>query len=408
MPAQVARALLEHNTVQMLRSRSYRDDRGCALALLLSEAERLDWLQLSRSENVGPITFRRLLARFGSAANALDALPDLARKGGSGTAPRLCLRRDAEVELASIREMGALLIASVEPEFPESLAILDDCPPLLTIGRNVALARRPSVAIVGARNASLNGRKLAETMARDLAEAGFTVVSGLARGIDTAVHEASLSRGTVAVVAGGVDVIYPPENKVLQEQIFRAGAVVSEMPLGQQPTQRLFPRRNRLISGLSLGVLVVEASPNSGSLITANLALEQGREVFAVPGSPLDPRAAGTNGLIRAGAHLTTGAEDVLSILRAMTGPMKEPGTDLFEAAPDWTPDEAELREARVRVIESLSPSPTHVDELIRDSHLSPALVSAVLLELELAGRVERQPGNRVSLLSTSNLNGMN
>ena len=365
----------------------------------LSEAERLDWLQLSRSENVGPITFRRLLQRFGSAKAALEALPELASKGGAEIRPKVFRRHDAEEELGSLTKLGARLVASIEPDYPEALAALDDAPPLIAIGRNAALAGRLSIAIVGARNASLNGRKLAETFARELAEAGLTVVSGLARGIDTAVHEASLSRGTVAVVAGGIDVIYPPENKQLQEAIFESGAVVSEMPLGMQPTQRLFPRRNRIISGLCAGVLVVEASPNSGSLITANLALEHGREVFAVPGSPLDPRASGTNGLIRAGAHLTTGAEDVLNILRDMNRPMREPAAGQLDSTNEWEPDEALLSEARLMVIESLGPAPTDIDELIRDSHLSPALVSTVLLELELAGRVERQPGNKVSLL---------
>ncbi len=365
----------------------------------LSEAERLDWLQLSRSENVGPVTFGRLLQRFGTAAVSLAALPDLATKGGASIRPKIFARRDAENEMQAVDRLGARLLASIEPDYPEALAMLDDAPPLVAIGQNGAVANRPSIAIVGARNASLNGRKLAETLARDLSDSGLTIVSGLARGIDTTVHEASLARGTVAVVAGGIDVIYPPENKVLHEAIFRSGAIVSEMPLGLQPTQRLFPRRNRLISGLSLGVLVVEASPNSGSLITANLALEQGREVFAVPGSPLDPRAAGTNALIRAGAHLTTGAEDVLSVLRDMTRSMKEPPPPQFDVASNWTPDEAELQHARRSILERLAPAPTNVDELIRDSHLSPALVSAVLLELELAGRVERQPGNKVSLL---------
>ena len=285
------------------------------------------------------------------------------------------------------------------PAYPQPLAMLEDAPPLIAMGRNVALASKPCIAIVGARNASLNGRKLAETLARDLADAGMAVVSGLARGIDTAAHQAALAKGTIAVVAGGIDVIYPPENADLQKAIFESGALVSEMPPGTQPTQRHFPRRNRLISGLCSGVIVVEASPNSGSLITANLALEQGREVFAVPGSPLDPRASGTNNLIRAGAHLTTAAEDVLNVLRDMSAGMNEPNSAIFSSELPAQPEETELEEARLKVAECLSPSPTNIDELIRDSHLSPALVSAVLLEFELAGRVERQPGNKVSLI---------
>ncbi len=364
----------------------------------LSHAERLDWLRLIRSENVGAITFRRLLSRFGSAGAALTALPDLALKGGKPN-PKIFSIKDAETELAAVEKLGAQLYASIEPAYPEALAAIEDAPPLIAMGRNPTLVSKPCIAIVGARNASLNGRKLAETLARDLADAGMTVVSGLARGIDTAAHQASLARGTVAVVAGGIDVIYPPENADLQKAIFDSGALVTEMPPGTQPTQRHFPRRNRIISGLAAGVIIVEASPNSGSLITANLALEQGREVFAVPGSPLDPRAAGTNNLIRSGAHLTTGAEDVLNILRDMNGGMRAPDLFSFHEAPPPFPDEAELEKARKAVTECLSPSPTSVDELVRDSHLSPALVSAVLLEFELAGRVERQPGNKVSLI---------
>ena len=365
----------------------------------LSEAERLDWLQLSRSENVGPVTFRRLLARFGTAAAAFDALPHLASKGGAKVAPRLCTRAEAESELARITGMGAQLIANCEAAYPRALAALDDAPPLLVAGRHVDLLNRPCVAVVGARNASLNGRKLAESIAAGLGQAAITVVSGLARGIDTAAHQAALATGTAAVVAGGIDVIYPPENAELQSRIFETGTVVSEMPCGLQPTQRLFPRRNRIISGLSLGVLVVEAAAQSGSLITANMALEQGREVFAVPGSPLDPRAAGPNGLIRAGAHLIERAEDVLTLLRDMNRSMAEPERGNAAGSTGQWPGEAELERARAALLERLGPAPTEVDELIRDSQVSAALVSAVLLELELAGRIERQPGNKVSLL---------
>ena len=279
----------------------------------LSDSERLDWVRLSRSENVGPVTFRRLLDRFGSAAGALDALPELAAKGG-GKNPRIATKADAEAECETLARLGARHLTYADAEYPAPLAALDDAPPIIAAGRNIGLLSRPCVGIVGARNASLNGRKLAETLANDLAETGIVVVSGLARGIDTAAHTASLARGTVAVVAGGIDIVYPPENARLQTAIFESGAVVSEMPPGMQPTQRLFPRRNRIISGLSRGVIVVEAALNSGSLITATQALEQGREVFAVPGSPLDPRAGGTNNLIRHGAHLTERAEDVLTV----------------------------------------------------------------------------------------------
>ncbi len=295
--------------------------------------------------------------------------------------------------------MGARHLTYADPEYPAALAALDDAPPVIAAGRHVSFLNKPCIGIVGARNASLNGRKLAETLANDLAEAGMVVVSGLARGIDTAAHTAALSRGTIAVVAGGIDIVYPPENATLQTAIFESGAVVSEMPPGMQPTQRLFPRRNRIISGLSRGVIVVEAALNSGSLITATQALEQGREVFAVPGSPLDPRAGGTNNLIRNGAHLTERAEDVLTILRDMTGGMREPASGGLAAPTPVEIDETALTPVRRAVLERLGPSPTEVDELIRDCHVSPALVSTVLLELELAGRLERQPGNKVALI---------
>ncbi len=366
----------------------------------LSDAERLDWLQLIRSENVGPITFRRLLTRFGTAKTALDALPDLASKGGAKARPKIFARNTAEQELDFITRLGGRLLAWCEPDYPQALAAVEDAPPVIAAGANLHLLNKPAVAVVGARNASLNGRKLAETIAAELSNAGIIVVSGLARGIDTAVHEASLAKGTIAVVAGGIDVIYPPENAELQKAIFNAGAIVSEMPPGMQPTQRLFPRRNRIIAGLSRGVLVVEAAPQSGSLITAQLALDQGREVFAVPGSPLDPRAQGTNGLIRHGAHLVERAEDILTVLQDMSGAMREQTAFNFAEAPSTAFDERELAEARQSVLECLSPSPTSVDEVVRDCHFSTALVSAVLLELELAGRVERQAGNKVSLLS--------
>lgn len=365
----------------------------------LSDSDRLDWLQLIRSENVGPITFRRLLTRFGTARAALEALPELASKGGAKARPKIFSRSAAEQELDFVTRLGGRLLAWCEPEYPQTLAAVEDAPPLLAAGANIHLLNKPAVAVVGARNASLNGRKLAETIAGELSSAGIIVVSGLARGIDTAVHEASLVKGTIAVVAGGIDVIYPPENAELQKSIFNAGAIVSEMPPGMQPTQRLFPRRNRIIAGLSRGVLVVEAAPQSGSLITAQLALDQGREVFAVPGSPLDPRAQGTNGLIRNGAHLVERAEDILTVLQDMTGAMKEQATFHFAEAPATVPDERELLTVRQAILECLSPSPTSVDEVVRDCHVSTSLVSAVLLELELAGRLERQPGNKVSLI---------
>lgn len=366
----------------------------------LSAAERLDWLRLIRSENVGPRTFARLLARFGSAAAALDALPGLARQGGARRPIRVCPKADAERETAATARLGARLLGWREPGYPAWLAALEDAPPLLCVLGDPSVLAKPMVAMVGARNASLNGRNFARRLAADLGRAGYVVASGMARGVDTAAHQGALASGTVAVLAGGVDVVYPPENEPLWREIREAGAVVSEMPVGTQPQASHFPRRNRIISGLSLGVVVVEAAARSGSLITARFAAEQGREVFAVPGSPLDPRAAGPNDLIRNGAVLTEGAGDVLDVLGdLLRRPLAEPERTDFRAAAAVQPGESELVQARALVAEALGPAPVTVDEIIRQCQLSPSMVSWVLLELELAGRLERHPGNRVSLL---------
>lgn len=367
----------------------------------LSDAERLDWLRLIRTETVGPITFHRLIARFGTAAAALAALPELARRGGRTRPLRIPSRSEAQRELAALARLGARLIAACEPDYPEPLAALDDAPPLIAVRGHSQLLRRPAVALVGARNASLNGKRFAERLARELGQSGYVVVSGLARGIDAAAHTGALDTGTVAVVAGGVDVVYPEENRELYDRIVELGVVVAETAVGIQPQARHFPRRNRLISGLSLGVVVIEASPNSGSLITANLANDQGRLVFAVPGSPLDPRSQGANALIKKGAILVTRADDVLEALAGMTRkPLGEPPGDRFRDRPggEVVPQlsEAELARAHTLILESLSHSPVPVDELIRGCQLSASVVRSVLLELEVAGRVELQPGNHV------------
>jgi DNA processing protein len=364
----------------------------------LSDGERTDWLRLIRSENVGPVTFFRLLERYGSASEALRALPELAARGGRTKPLRTASRAEAERELAACARIGARMIAACEPPFPPSLAAIDDCPPLVTVLGHPHLLARPMVAIVGARNASLNGRRLAAKVAGDLGAAGFAVVSGLARGIDAAAHEAALAAGTAAVVAGGADIAYPEENRALQALIAEQGIVVAEMPLGTHPQARHFPRRNRIISGLSLGVLVVEAALRSGSLITARMAAEQGREVFAMPGSPLDPRCNGTNALIRDGAHLTETADDILRVL-AGRPPLAEPPAPEGPRPPPSDPAESELAHARRLVVECLSPTPVQVDELIRGCQLSAAVVQTVILELELAGRLMRLPGNQVSLI---------
>ena len=369
-----------------------------------SNDERIDRLRLIRTENVGPITFAQLLRRFGQAAEALKALPRLARLGGRARPQTPPDRAAAEGELAALERLGGKALFLGEPEYPRALAQIEDAPPVLSTLGAVHLLERRMVAVVGARNASLIGRRFAGTLAQELAAAGVEVVSGLARGIDAAAHAGALASGTagggtVAVMAGGVDAVYPEENRKLYERIRAEGLILSEMPLGVEPQGRHFPRRNRVISGLCAGVVVVEAAEQSGSLITARMALEQGREVFAVPGSPLDPRAKGANRLIRQGASLTEGAYDVLTTLDPIwRQPLKEPEERDFAAAAVAAPSEEELTAARAAVLESLSPSPIAVDELVRAHQLSAAVVRAVLLELELAGRIERQPGNRVAL----------
>ena len=362
-----------------------------------TDEQRLDWLRLIRSENVGPRTFRGLLNHFGGARAALDALPDLARRGGAVRPIRRCTQEEAERELAAARRLNVALIALGEPDYPMRLGMIDDAPPLISVRGKIAVLTQPMVAVVGSRNASAAGVKFAGRIAYDLAETGFVIVSGLARGIDAAAHRASLPSGTVAVLAGGHEHIYPPEHVDLAEAIAENGAAISEMPVGWEPRGRDFPRRNRLISGLSLGVVIVEAARRSGSLITARMAAEQGREVFAVPGSPLDPRAEGTNGLLKQGATLVTEAEDVLAVLRPIMGmavgvPVEEPD----RGAP--SPPEPAGSE-RQRIVALLGPAPVSIDDLIRLSGCSPRAVRTVLLELELAGRLERHGGSLVSLV---------
>jgi len=368
-----------------------------AAAGTLSEAERLAWLRLARTQNVGPVTFAQLIARFGSASSALAELPRLSQRGG-GEALRPFSRESALEEFEALHRLGGRMIASPEPEFPRGLSSVEPPPPIISVLGHTAQLAREMVAIVGARNASALGRKLAGQLARDLGEAGFVVASGLARGIDTAAHEATLVSGTCAVVAGGIDIVYPPENDALYRQIREQGTIVSEMPFGQQPQARHFPRRNRLISGLSRGVVVVEAAEGSGSLITANYALEQNREVFAVPGSPLDPRAKGTNRLIREGATLTETADDVIAVLKPILGHVfREADRDPDGATPDTSALEAEADRVRRIIEEALGPAPVEVDELIRLCRAPTAAVLTVLLELELAGRLSRHSGNKVS-----------
>jgi DNA processing protein len=360
----------------------------------LTDEQRIDWLRLIRSDRVGPHTFRSLINHFGSARSALERLPELARRGGAQRPGRICSEDDARSEIAAGKRIGVSLVAPGEAGYPPRLAMLDDAPPLLGIRGAVGVLMRPVIAIVGSRNASGAGLKFAGTLARDLADAGFVIASGLARGIDQAAHRASIGGGTIAVLAGGHDRIYPPEHEDLLAALLETGAAISEMPLGHVPRARDFPRRNRLISGVALGVVVVEAALRSGSLITARIAAEQGREVFAVPGSPLDPRAAGTNGLIKQGATLTTEASDVINAVE----PIMERPIELHE--PDDEPLTSEPGASdRARIIDLLGPTPVLLDDLIRMAGTSPAITRTVLLELELAGRLERHGGGLVSLI---------
>jgi DNA processing protein len=362
----------------------------------LSDAERRAWLRLARTQNVGPVTFANLISRYPNPIDALAAVPHLARRGG-GNELRVPSDDDARKELDTLGRLGGRMIASIEPEFPQGLAALEAPPPLINTLGHVSLLQRDMVAIVGARNASALGRKFAQTIARELGEANLVIASGLARGIDTAAHEGSLKTGTCAVVAGGIDIVYPPENQALYERIRAEGAIVSEMPVGQAPQARHFPRRNRIIAGLARGVIIVEAAEGSGSLITANYALEQNREIFAVPGSPLDPRAKGTNRLIREGATLTETAQDVLNVLRPILGgSFREP--DSAMRGGDITATEADMDRIRKQIVELLGPAPVDVDELIRQTEAPVGAMLTVLLELELAGRLMRHPGNKVSL----------
>jgi DNA processing protein len=376
----------------------------------LSDEQRIDWLRLIRSQNVGPRTFRTLINHFGGARAALEALPGLARRGGAAP-PKICSRQDAEREIATAKQRGIALVAMGEADYPQRLAMIDDAPPLISLRGNTVVLTMPLIAIVGSRNASAAGIKITQLLTQGLAAAGFAVVSGLARGIDAAAHRASAATGTIAVLAGGQDKIYPAEHESLLEALLGNGVALSEMPLGWEPRARDFPRRNRLISGLALGVVIVEAAKRSGSLITARLAAEQGREVFAVPGSPLDPRAEGTNGLIKQGATPVTEAADIISVVAPIMtqpvlgqplspgspdGELREPGSaGELDCEPDAEPEAG----ARARIVGLLSPTPVSLDDLVRLSQSSPRVVRMVLLELEIAGRLERHGGGLVSLI---------
>jgi DNA processing protein len=369
--------------------------------IALTERQRIAWLRLIRSDNVGPATFRDLINHFGSAETALEMLPELSRRGGSTRAIRVASVAEAEKELASAHRFGARFLGIGEPDYPPALRQIDGAPPLLAVKGNPAIGTVPSLGIVGSRNASISGTKFAAMIARDVGRAGYAIISGLARGIDTAAHRASLDTGTIAALAGGLDQPYPPENVGLLDEITEGnGLAISEMPFGWEPRARDFPRRNRLIAGVSLGLAVVEAASRSGSLITARYAADFGRLVFAVPGSPLDPRCHGTNGLLKDGAIVTTEAQDILQALAPVsridlfTPPQaEEPGE--YEPGPMTPPPD---ENDRMRITDALGPTPVEIDDIIRHTGLSASAVYLVLLELDLAGRLHRHPGGLVSL----------
>jgi DNA processing protein len=359
----------------------------------VAEDSRIARLRLLRSAQIGPVTYRQLLARYRTAEAALEALPMLAARGG-GRPPVLADAGDIRREIAATERLGARYLFLDDADYPPLLAELDNAPPALILRGDLTLAARTTVAMVGARNASAAACRFARQLAQALGDAGVTIVSGLARGIDTAAHVGSLATGTIGVIASGIDVVFPPENADLQEQVAREGLLVAEQPPGTEPRARHFPYRNRIIAGLASGTVVVEAAPKSGSLITARLAAEAGRDVMAVPGSPLDPRAQGCNLLIREGATLVQTADDVLEMLRPIDARLVRAPNTPFAGPP---PRDAEVGDRRI-VTELLGPVPVPVDELIRQSGLAAPVVQTVLLELELAGRLERHAGGRVSL----------
>jgi DNA processing protein len=371
---------------------------GDRRGVILSERQRINWLRLLRSENVGPATFRQLINIYGSAEAALESLPELATRGGLRRGVRIASVGEAEREIEATHALGARVVGVGEPDFPNLLRQSDTPPPMVVIKGESAVFSLPAVSIVGARNASLAGIKFTHKIAADLGAEGLAVVSGLARGIDAAAHKAALVTGTIAVLAGGLDHPYPPENIELFKIIpDRGGAVVCEMPVGWEPRARDFPRRNRVIAALGLGLVVVEAAKRSGSLISARFAGELGRLVFAVPGSPLDPRSEGTNGLIRNGATLITSAADVLEAIRPLAGSTAQ-AAEADE--PDSDSDFVSANEGeRSRVVEALGPTPVSIDEIVAHTGLSVQQVLLILLELDLAGRLERHSGGRVSLL---------
>jgi len=367
----------------------------------LAHEKTVDVLRLIRSENVGPVTFYKLLDHFQSIPKALDAIPELAKKGGRKRPIKMASLSAVQEEIEKTERFGAKIIVYGSPDYPKMLHTIHDAPPVIfALGHSSVWQKGINIGIVGARNASANGCRFTQKIASDLGKAGICVISGLARGIDAAAHSGAITSGTVGVIAGGINTVYPPENAYLYDKMRAEGGIISHQPFGFEPIAASFPARNRIISGMAHGLLVVEASLKSGSLITAKQALDQNREIFAVPGSPMDPRCKGTNQLLRDGAVLCESAEDILQHVRQYNNvPLAEPKTLDFQPSAITTPSESELVEVRKLVIGKLGHDPVLVDELITQCQVTAGVVMTVLLELELAGRINRHPGNRVSLM---------
>lgn len=356
--------------------------------------QQFDQLRLIRSPNIGPVSYQQLIGRFGSAKAALEALPDLVRRGG-GTGPaRLADEASAARELQFAQKFGACHIFIGDAEYPSLLSHLDNAPPVMCVKGDLGLLNRVAISLVGARNASAGACQFARQLAYDLGQMEFPIVSGLARGIDTAAHAGSIDSGTIAVIAGGIDVVYPPENRALQDAISERGLLIAEQPPGTEPRARHFPYRNRIIAGISAGTVVVEAAPKSGSLITARLAAEAGREVMAIPGSPLDPRSRGCNQLIREGATLVQNADEIAELVQPLDHRMRAAPARYVPSAPATIAEDT--NDERRAVIDLMGMTYVSVDELVRQSGSSQANVQMVLLEMELAGKLERGAGGKV------------
>jgi len=376
-----------------------------ALPSPLSDQEKIARICLYRSQNVGPVTYRNLIKRYKTAIIALEALPDLANRGGLRAPLKLYSKEKVHQELKAHEKLGARLVIEGEKDYPKALRDLNEAPPVLSIHGNPTLFKRPGIAVVGARNCSLNGKKMVQQLAESLGQEGYTIISGLARGIDGQAHQSSLATGTIAVIAGGIDKIYPPEHEALFARIKEQGVIIAESIIGTEPQSTLFPRRNRLISGLSQGVIVVEAALQSGSLITARYAAEQNRDVFVVPGSPMDPRYRGSNALIRNGATLVTKAQDILDALNEPYRQIMKEAVFEQEQADEQNnyleeliePDSKTAKDLYKKITDHLSSAPIFLDELIRECSYSSSIVLSALLELELAGKITRHPGNKIS-----------